>query len=123
MARSALLTFILLLTATATSMAARASASVSAPSPSAGSMQEERSPRSPLFPFGGNITQCLNAVNKVENCFIELLASFLSIRFHVSKGCCHVVSDTSNKCLSLFSPSFSNQLKSVCSVVEGSASI
>jgi Prolamin-like len=122
MARSALLTFILLLTATATCKATRAFTSVSAPAPSAVLMQEEKIPLSPLFTFGGNIKQCFSAVNKVENCFRELLASFLHIHTHVSQDCCHAVSGTRNKCSSLFSPSFRIQLKSACGVVELSAS-
>lgn len=107
---------LLLLITTATRSTATTVSATSAPSPAPSAVLRE-DPLFLLFPQGGDITQCLKSIMKVEGCVIRLLTSVFNHHFDVSKQCCHAIVNSGETCLSVLNPFFRPHLRSLCGVV------
>lgn len=104
-------TMFFLLVATATIITVSASAPAQSPTPSDNvqANDENFSFSNRILPFIMDpklVKDCLHAITKAEGCATELLFSFATLNFHISKDCCDSISASGEKCFAAIFPKF-----------------
>lgn len=102
-------TMFFLLVTTATIITVSASAPAQAPTPSDNVEANDETFSNRILPFIMDpklIKDCLHAITKAEGCATELLFSFATFNFHISKDCCDSISASGEKCFAAIFPKF-----------------